>query len=110
MEVAKLFYKYLVEKNKEKWLLTFRKYHQDQAERYGSSPDLYWRAGQKMQEKYGYTYHHVPEKDTQLDENRSKFFFQRINSKGEKSGMPAPITLVRDEDLAGEWRVDVATV
>ncbi|MFX1319567.1 MAG: hypothetical protein ACFE9D_11325 [Promethearchaeota archaeon] len=110
LEVAKLFYKYLVEKDKSKWLLTFRKYHQDNADRYGSSPDLYWRASQKMQEKFGYTYHHVPEKDTQLDENRWKFFFQRINSEGKKSGMPAPITIIKDEDLEGEWRVDVATV
>ena len=109
-EVAELFYKYLVEKNKEKWLLTFRKYHQDQAERYGSSPDLYWRAGQKMQEKYGYTYKRVPEKDTQLDENRWKFFFQRYKPDGTKSASPAPITIVRDEDSDGEWRVDVATV
>ncbi|MDO8123625.1 MAG: hypothetical protein Q6364_04530 [Candidatus Hermodarchaeota archaeon] len=109
-EVAKLFYKYLQQKNYEKWLLTFRKYHQDQAERYGSSPDLYWRAGQKMQEKYGYVYKHVPEKDTQLDESRWKFFFQRYRSDGKKSGSPAPITIIRDEELDGEWRVDVATV
>jgi hypothetical protein len=109
-EVAELFYKYLVEKNKEKWLLTFRKYHQERAERYGSSPDLYWRAGQKMQEKYGYTYKRVPEKDTQLDETRWKFFFQRYKPDGTKSASPAPITIVLDEDFDGEWRVDVATV
>lgn len=110
VEVAELFYKYLVEQDKEKWLLTFRKYHQDQAERYGSSPDLYWRAGQKMQQKFGYTYKRVPEKDTQLDDNRWKFFFQRYKPDGSKSASPAPITIIRDEDLNGEWRVDVATV
>jgi hypothetical protein len=110
VEVAELFYKYLVEQDKEKWLLTFRKYHQEQADRYGSSPDLYWRAGQKMQRDYGYTYKRVPEKDKQLNENSWKFFFQRYKPNGEKSASPAPITIIRDKDLDGEWRVDVATV
>ena len=110
VKVAELFYKYLVEKDKEKWLLTFRKYHQDRSEQYGSSPDLYWRAGQKMQRDYEYSYKRVPEKDTQLDEKRWKFFFQRYKPDGKKSASPAPITIVQDEDLDGEWRVDVATV
>lgn len=109
-KVAELFYEYLMEDNKEKWLLTFRKHHQDQAERYGSSPDLYWRAGRKMQKDFGYVYKRVKEKDQQLDENRWKFWFQRYKPDGSKSASPAPITIVRDEDLEGEWRVDVATV
>ncbi len=63
-----------------------------------------------MQRDYGYTYKRVPERDTKLDDERWKFFFQRYKPNGSKSASPAPITIVRDKDQDGEWRVDVATV
>ncbi len=109
-DVAELFYKLLVEGKYDEWLKTFRAYHQQQAESHGSSPDLYWRAGQKMQEKYGYTYHRVASKDQKISETHWKFWFQRKKRDGEKSGSPAPIHIVRDEESNGEWRVDIATV
>ena len=109
-EVAERFYQLLVEGNYDEWLKTFRKYHQRQAGRYGSSPDLYWRNGRKMQEKYHYTYRRIKEKDQQINENTWKFWFQRYLPDGTKSGSPAPITIVRDEESDGEWRVDVATI
>ena len=109
-EVAELFYKLLVEGKYDQWLKTFRKYHREQAERHGSSPDLYWRAGRKMQDKYGYTYHRVKEKDQKISDTHWKLWFQRKKPDGLKSGSPAPIHIVRDKESGGEWRVDIATV
>jgi len=63
-----------------------------------------------MQEKYHYTYRRIKEKDQRINENTWKFWFQRYLPDGSKSGSPVPITIVRDEESGGEWRVDVATV
>lgn len=105
-EVAERFYKYLVEGNKEKWLKTFTAYHQRTASSYGSSPDLYWRAYQKFK----CTYRHLPEKEETASDKRHRHWFQRYKADGSKTGMPLPITIIRDEDSDGEWRVDVATI
>ncbi len=105
-EVAELFYKYLAEGNKEEWLKTFTAYHQRTADSYGSSPDLYWRAYQKIK----CTYRRLPEKEETADDKRHRHWFQRYKADGSKTGMPLPITIVSDKDSDGEWRVDVATI
>jgi hypothetical protein len=104
-EVAQLFYKHMAEGNKEEWLATFTNYHQRTAKSYGSSPDLYWRAYQKIK----CTYRYLPEKD-ERSENSCRFWFQRIKADGTETGMPLPIRIMRDEESGGEWRVDVATI
>lgn len=67
-EIAQLFYKLIEKQDRDAWLKTFSKWHQERADRYGSSPDLYWRAAMRMQEKYGYTYVYLPAKDQQINE------------------------------------------
>ena len=104
-EVAQLFYKHMSEDNKEEWLATFTAYHQRTAKSYGSSPDLYWRAYQKIK----CTYRYIPEKD-EIGDKRCRFWFQRHKADGSETGMPLPINIMRDEDSKGEWRVDIATI
>ncbi len=106
-EVADLFYKHLAEGNKEEWLKTFTAYHQRTAKSYGSSPDLYWRAYSKIK----CTYVRLPDKaETEYSETRNRQWYQRYKADGTETGMPLPISLVRDEESDGEWRVDVATI
>ncbi len=109
-EIAQLFYKLIEKQDRDAWLKTFSKFHQGRADQYGSSPDLYWRAAQKMQTKYGYVYHYLPEKDQQINDEYWKIWFQRVNRDGEQSGSPLPIHIRRDKDSGGEFRVDTATV
>ncbi len=104
-EVAERFYKLLSEGNKEEWLKTFTAHHQSMADRYGSSPDMYWRAYERVK----YTYRYIPGRD-EIGDNRCRFWFQRIKPDGSETGMPLPITVIRDQDSGGEWRVDVATI
>ncbi len=109
-DIAQLFYKLIEKGDRDEWLKTFTMWHQERADRYGSSPDLYWRAAMRTQEKYGYKYVYLPKKDQQVSDTHWKIWFQRVNRDGKNSGMPLPIHIRRDEDAGGEWRVDTATV
>ncbi|MFX1563604.1 MAG: hypothetical protein ACFFDP_09905 [Promethearchaeota archaeon] len=131
VEVAELFYKHLMENNREAWLETFTAWHRDHADVGGSSPQLYWTAGRKHVDQLGYSYKlykpsifekarlmakaaeemsrgHDPRRPQ--SKHQEKIFFQRYTRTGEKTGYPLPIVLVRDPDSADEWRVDFATV
>ena len=109
-EIATLHYKFLMENNRKEWLKTFRKYHQNQADKYGSSPDFYWRTGRKYVDELGYTYEFKNKDEKQSDDKHVKLFFYRYNKEGEVQGAgPVPIHVVKDEDEGNEWRIDVAT-
>lgn len=110
IEVAKLHYKFLMENNRKEWLKTFRKYHRDSADRYGSSPDFYWKTGRKYVDELGYWYEFKHKDEGQSTDKKVKLFFHRYNKEGETQGAgPVPIHVVKDEEDNDEWRVDVAT-
>ncbi|NHK32453.1 MAG: hypothetical protein FK730_13950 [Asgard group archaeon] len=109
-EIAILHYKLIMDNNRDDWLKTFRVHHQNQADRYGSSPDLYWRTGRKYIDKLEYSYDFKNKVEDQSSEKRVKFFFHRLNKEGKPQGSgQVPIILVRDEEDNDEWRVDVAS-
>jgi hypothetical protein len=109
-EIATLHYDLLMENNKEEWLKTFRKYHQERADKYGSSPMLYWKTGRKYVDELGYSYKFKEKVDSQSDDDHIKFFFHRLNKEGKPQGSgQVPIHIVKDEDDNNEWRVDIAS-
>ncbi len=109
-EIAILHYDLIMENNRDEWLKTFRVHHQNQADRYGSSPDLYWRTGRKYIDELGYSYKFKNKVEDQSSDKRVKFFFHRLNKEGKPQGSgQVPIILVRDEEDNDEWRVDVAS-
>lgn len=109
-QIAKLHYKLIMENKRDEWLKTFRKYHRERADKYGSSPDLYWRTGRKYIDELGYSYKFKEKVDRQSSDERIKFFFHRLNKEGKPQGSgQVPIILVKDEEDNDEWRVDVAS-
>ena len=109
-EIATLHYELLMDDDRDEWLKTFRKYHQRQADRHGSSPDLYWRTGRKYVDKLGYSYKFKNKVDSQSSEKRIKFFFHRSSKEGKPQGSgQVPIHVVIDEEDDNEWRIDVAS-
>lgn len=109
-EIATLHYELLMENNREEWLKTFRKRHREQADKYGSSPDLYWRTGRKYVDELGYSYKFKNKVENQSSDKRIKFFFYRLNKEGKPQGSgQVPIHVVKDEEDNDEWRVDVAS-
>lgn len=109
-EIATLYYKLLMENNRKEWLKTFRKHHRDQADRYGSSPDFYWKTGRKYVDELGYWYEFKHKDESQSDDKHVKLFFWRYNKDGEVQGAgPVPIHIVKDKEDNNEWRVDIAT-
>lgn len=109
-EVAILFYKFLMENNRKEWLTTMRKFHQERADRYGSSPDFYWKTGRKYVDELGYSYEFKNIVEDQSDDDHIKMFFHRYNKDGEPQGSgQVPIHVRKDEDDNNEWRVDVAS-
>ncbi|MHA1628919.1 MAG: hypothetical protein ACTSXO_01785 [Candidatus Heimdallarchaeota archaeon] len=109
-EIATLHYELLIENNREEWLKTFRKRHREQADKYGSSPDLYWRTGRKYVDELGYSYKFKNKVENQSSDKRIKFFFYRLNKEGKPQGSgQVPIHVVKDEEDNDEWRVDVAS-
>ena len=107
-EIATLHYELLMENNRNEWLKTFRKYHREIADRYGSSPDLYWRTGRKYVDELGYSYT-FKNVDKEAEE-RVRFYFHRLNREGKPQGSgQVPINLIKDKDDQDEWRVDVAS-
>ena len=109
-EIAELHYELIMDNNYKEWLKTFRKYHREQASKYGSSPDLYWRTGRKYIDELGYSYKFKNKVEKQSSAKRIKFFFHRLNKEGKPQGSgQVPIHVVKDEDDGDEWRVDVAS-
>jgi hypothetical protein len=109
-EIATLHYELIMDNDKEEWLNTFTKFHRERADRYGSSPDLYWRTGRKYIDKLGYSYKFKEKVDFQSKENHIKFFFFRLNKEGKKQGSgQVPIHVIKDKDDNDEWRVDIAS-
>ena len=109
-EIAILHYELLMDDNKEEWLKTFRKFHQGQADRHGSSPDLYWRTVRRYVTELGYSYKFKNKDEKQSDDRHVKLFFTRLNKEGKPQGAgPVPIHLVKDPEDNDEWRVDVTT-
>ncbi|MBD3193005.1 MAG: hypothetical protein GF308_20375 [Candidatus Heimdallarchaeota archaeon] len=109
-QIAQLHYKLIMDNDRDEWLKTFRKYHRERADRYGSSPDLYWRTGRKYIDELGYSYKFKEKVDRQSSDQRIKFFFHRLNKQGKPQGSgQVPIILVKDEEDNDEWRVDVAS-
>ena len=107
-EIATLFYDLLMANDETEWLKTMKIYHQNQAGRYGSSPNLYWKTGRKYVDELGYQYKFKNKVDDQSSEKHIKYFFHRLNREGGKQGSgQVPIHVIIDED--GEWRVDVAS-
>ncbi len=109
-EIATLHYKLLMEDDRDEWLKTMRKFHQEQADRYGSSPDFYWKTGRKYVDELEYSYKFKLKDERQSSNNKIKFFFHRLNKEGKKQGSgQVPIHVVKDKDDNDEWRVDVAS-
>ncbi|MGC9781519.1 MAG: hypothetical protein HZR80_19930 [Candidatus Heimdallarchaeota archaeon] len=108
VEIATLHYELIMENNYDEWLKTFRKFHQERADRYGSSPQLYWKTGRKYIDKLEYSYKFKLVEEKYSTDDHKKIFFHRLNKEGKKQGSgQVPIHIVIDED--GEWRVDVAS-
>ena len=109
-EIAELHYELMMDNNRKEWLKTFTKHHQDHADRYGSSPDLYWRTGRKYVDELGYSYKFKNKVERQSTEKRIKFFFHRLNKEGKPQGSgQVPIHVIKDKDSGDEWRVDIAS-
>lgn len=109
-EVATLHYNLLMEDNRDEWLKTMRKFHQERADSYGSSPHFYWKTGRKYVDELGYSYAFKHKDEKQSTDKKVKLFFHRLNKEGKKQGAgPVPIHVVKDKDDSDEWRVDVAT-
>lgn len=109
-EIATLHYELLMENNREEWLKTFKKHHREQADRYGSSPDLYWRTGRKYVDELGYSYKFKILDERYSTEDHKKIFFHRLNKDGEPQGSgQVPIHIIKDKEDNYEWRVDVAS-
>ncbi|MBD3191205.1 MAG: hypothetical protein GF308_11205 [Candidatus Heimdallarchaeota archaeon] len=107
-EIATLHYELIQDNDREEWLKTFTKYHQRQADAYGSSPDLYWRTGRKYIDELGYSY--TFKKLDEESSDRIRFYFHRLNKEGKPQGSgQVPINLIRDKEDNDEWRVDVAS-
>ncbi|MHA1220927.1 MAG: hypothetical protein ACTSQB_04270 [Candidatus Heimdallarchaeota archaeon] len=107
-EIAELHYELIMENDREEWLKTFKKHHQDQADRYGSSPDLYWRTGRKYIDELGYSYKYKNIVEDQSNDKHIKYFFFRLSKEGKPQGSgQVPIHVVIDDD--GEWRIDIAS-
>ena len=110
VEIATLHYELLMENDRDEWLKTFRKHHRDQADRYGSSPDLYWRTGRKYVDKLGYSYKFKLVDEKYSTDDHKKIFFHRLSKEGKPQGSgQVPIHIRKDEDDDDEWRVDVAS-
>ncbi|MHA1155727.1 MAG: hypothetical protein ACTSQK_06420 [Candidatus Heimdallarchaeota archaeon] len=109
-EIATLHYNLLMENNRDEWLKTMRKFHQGQADRYGSSPDFYWKTGRKYVDELEYSYKFKLKDERQSSDKKVKLFFHRLNKDGKKQGSgQVPIHVVKDKDDNDEWRVDVAS-
>ena len=109
-EIAALHYNLLMKDNRDEWLKTMTKFHQGQADRYGSSPDFYWKTGRKYVDELGYSYKFKLKDERQSSDNKIKFFFHRLNKDGKKQGSgQVPIHVKKDIDDNDEWRVDVAS-
>ena len=109
-EIATLHYELIMDNDKDEWLKTFTEFHQERADRYGSSPDLYWRTGRKYIDELGYSYKFKEKVDRQSTEDHIKYFFFRLNKEGKKQGSgQVPIHVIKDKDNENEWRVDIAS-
>ena len=133
-EVAELFYKYLMENNREAWLETLCAWHRQRADMRGSKADLYWTTGRRYVDQHGYTYRRYKPglferakllkqmaeaiasgRDPRRPQIKhsvptKKIWYQRYTREGKKTGQPLPIVLIKDPDSGGEWRVDFATI
>ena len=109
-EIATLHYELIMENDRDEWLKTFTEFHQERADRYGSSPDLYWRTGRKYIDELGYSYKFKEKVEDQSDDDHIKYFFFRLNKEGKEQGSgQVPIHVVKDKDNNDEWRVDIAS-
>lgn len=106
-DVAAAFYAAIIAQDTKAYAETLTATNRQQYEsgKYGSSPDLWWRAARKMIEEKGivrYEFDRVAEDTPQ----KQKLFFKRILADGSQLGSPVPIILLPEN---GEWRVDTAT-
>ncbi len=101
--IAIRHYELLQKNDYEGWRGTLLLWLQEVADRRGSNPDLWWRAGRKNVDELGIHYEYYREEKTQHPNTR-KFFFKRKNPDGSDRGMPVPCTVKLDED--GVWRVE----
>ena len=105
-EIAILHYQLIMENNKEEWLKTIMK------SRIGISSNAWWKTGRKYIDKKGWSYKFRHEDDRPMfhKEDSRKFFFYRLNEKGEEQGAgPVPIIINKDPDNNDEWRVKVSS-
>ncbi|MFB0560934.1 MAG: hypothetical protein ACETWM_06955 [Candidatus Lokiarchaeia archaeon] len=108
-EVAILYYKLMMENNKE-WLKTIRKSIRGQADKYGSSPYFWWDTRIKRVDKQKMSYKFKNEDPRFRTDRKAKFFFHRLDMDGKPSGSgQVPIHLIKDEEDNDEWRVDVSS-
>lgn len=109
-EIATLHYDLMMKGDRDEWLKTMTKFHQERADRYGSSPDFYYRTGRKYVDELGYQYKFKNKVEDQSDDKHIKFFFHRLSREGKKQGSgQVPIHVVKDKDDNDEWRVDIAS-
>ncbi len=102
-EIAILHYKLLMENNHDEWIKTVEK------TRLTISAPNWWKTGRKYVEKRGWTYKFRHEDDRFRTKDKFKFFFYRLNEKGEEQGAPVPIIIRKDPDNDDEWRVEVSS-
>ena len=103
-EIAILHYQLLMDDNREEWIKTVSK------TRRGISANNWWKTGRKYVQKKGWSYKFRHEDNRFKKDDYHKFFFYRLNEKGEEQGVgPVPIIIIKDPDDNDEWRVKVSS-
>lgn len=98
LDVAKAYYKYLVENDKAKWDEVI-------APRAKGSAEFWWKAGRRSVDDFKMTYEYVKADAKKSTEQKKVFIFQGMKD-GKKSGRELPITVGLAD---GRWLVEMAS-
>jgi len=104
IEVAKLHYKLLEEKNYDLWITTLSRFLRETHSIPGSTAKKYWNKGTKMVD-LGMKYEYLSEDVGARTETRRKFFFKRIGIDDKEVPPPVSIILIKEGE---EWKVEKA--